>query len=429
MPSRVRNAVLEARPRRLLLVVAVLLAVLGVAAVWIGRHVRAEFHLRRAQQAMQECDHSQRRANLAAAREDLAACLKVWPDSAEVHFLLARAARRAGDYEDARRRLDRAAKLGWVDEAVDLERVLLRAQQGEGGAVEQRLWNFVDREHPEKELILEALAWGYFRSYQLQRCLVALDRLLQSRPDHIQALRWRGETRLLLGPMKGAAEDLERAVDLDPDEAATRQKLGDMLLGMHRATDALPHFERLHEHAPDNPEVLLGLASCLCECGRTEEAAENLDRLLALAPDHARGLAERGKLALAAGQPAAAEKYLRRSLALAPFEREPAYNLYRCLQAAGRPEEAAPYRERVAAIDADHRRLEKLKAAVLEAPHNAEARCEIGKMLLRNGQDQEGLRWLHSALKEDPRHAPTRAALDKYYQDASRRGRAVAPPG
>jgi tetratricopeptide (TPR) repeat protein len=409
--------------------VAVLLAVLGAAALWIGRHVRAEFHLRQAQEALRECEHTRRRANLAAAREHLAACLKVWPDSAEVHFLLARAARRAGDYEDARGRLDRAAKLGWVDEAVDLERALLRAQQGEGGAVEQRLWNFVDREHPEKDLILEALAWGYFRSYQLQRCLVALDRLLQSRPDHIQALRWRGETRLLLGPMKGAAEDLRRAVELDPDDDATRQKFADMLLGMHRATDALPHFELLHEHAPDSPEVLLGFASCLSECGRTEEAAELLDRLVALAPDHARGLAQRGKLALAAGQLDLAEKYLRRSLALAPYEREPAYNLYRCLQAAGRPEQAEPYRERVAAIDADHRQLEKLKAAVLEAPHNAEVRCEIGKILLRNGQDQEGLRWLQSALKEDPRHRPTREALDKYYQDAGRRGRAATPPG
>jgi tetratricopeptide (TPR) repeat protein len=404
---------------RLLLAVALLLGIVAIAAVWISRHVRAEWHLRQAQQALEECEHTRRRANLAAAREHLAACLKVWPGSAEVHFLLARAARRAGDYKDAAGHLDRAARLGWVEEAIDLEHALLAFQQGEGGKVEARLWNFVDRDHPDKVLILEALSWGYFRTYQLQRCLVSLDRLLAARPDHIQALAWRGETRLLLGPMKGAVEDVQRAVELDPDDDATRLKLADMLLGMHRATDALRHYE-LCERVPHKPEALLGLARCLEDLGRTDEATEALDRLLSLDPNHARGLAQRGKVALAAGQLAAAEKYLRRSLEKAPFERDPAYNLYRTLQAAGRPEEARPYEDRVAAIDADHKRLEKLKAAVLASPHDASLRCEMGKILLRNGQDHEGLRWLHSALKEDPRHGPTREALAKYYQDHPR---------
>jgi predicted Zn-dependent protease len=401
--------------------VAVLLGVVGVAGVWIARHVRAEWHLRQARQALEQCEHTRRGANLAAAREHLADCLKVWPDSAEIHFLLGQAARRASAYDAAARHLDRAAKLGWVEEAIDLERALLAFQQGEGGSVEARLWNFVDRDHPDKVLILEALAWGYFRSYQLQRCLVSLDRLLEVRPDHVQALAWRGETRFLLGPVKGTAEDLQRAVELDPEDDATRLKLADTLLAMHRPADAQVHFEHLQERLREKPEVLLGLARCQEERGQAEQAVATLDRLLALAPDHAPALAQRGKLAFDAGQLAQAEKYLRRSLALAPFERDPAYNLYRCLEAAGRPEEARPYQERVAAIDADHRRMEKIKAALVQSPRDASLRCEMGKILLRNGQDREGLRWLQSALKEDPRHGPTREALAKFYQDRARR--------
>jgi tetratricopeptide (TPR) repeat protein len=421
MIGRLRTAVLAPQRRSvLLLLVATLLGALGLAAWLIGRQVWADVHYRRAMKALQQADLMQRRANLALAREHLADCLRIWPDSAETHFQAARAARRAGDSEDARQHLDRAAKLGWVAEAIELEQALSRAQQGDVTSVERVLADFVEEGHPDKVLILEALAQGYMRTYQLPHALACLHTLLQVQPDAVPALLWRGQVRLLMGKADEALDDYRHALELDPEEDAARQKVGDLLLAAHKAAEALPHFVRLCQRRPDDAEAGLGRARCLLDLRRTKEAADLLDALVLAHPEHAAILRERGKVALDAGDAAAAEKWLRRSYALAPFEHETAYSLHQCLQRLGQQAAAQEFQELGDRIDADRKRLEELKRAVSASPHDPSLRCEMGRILLRNRQDREGLRWLESALREDPRHTPTREALAKYYRDTSR---------
>jgi predicted Zn-dependent protease len=407
-----------------LLVLAVL-AGGGFAAVVAARQVRGAIALRAAEGHLRQSEHTQRRAHLTQARADLARCLDVWPDSGEVHFLAARTARRLGDAGGAARHLDRAEELGWVAEAVDLERALLRAQQGDLGPVEGGLLSFVERDHPDRTLILEALVQGYLGDYQLRRALHCLDLWLQAQPENTQALLWRAEVRRLVGRRDDALADYQRAVELDSEEDEGRAKLAELLLACHQAQRALDHFTRLGERKPGDRAVLLGLARCQAELGRREEAVRLLDELLSAEPGDAAALAERGKLALAEGQPAEAERWLRRSLALAPFERETIYHLYRSLQSQERAREAGELLRRMECIDRDREQLDRLKRAVLSAPHDPGLRCEMGRILLRNGQDREGRRWLEGALRQDPGHAPAHAALADWYERAGDRPRAA----
>jgi tetratricopeptide (TPR) repeat protein len=404
---------------------AVLVCVLAVVGYQIARQVWAEIHSRGAEEALARSLLVKGSGPLAEARDHLACCLKVWPNHARLHFLSARAARRAGDQDDAARHLRRAEQLGWVVEAIDLEKALSAVQQGDLDRLEPLLASFVERNHPDRLLILEALVQGCRRNYQLPRGLAYLDAWLEAQPESVRALLWRAELLLLAGRNQDALADYRRAIQLDPQEDEARLKAGELLLAAHQPGDALPHFTELLRRQPDQGDALLGLARCHAERGETAEAVKLLDRLLSLQPEHAAALAERGKIALDGGNPLDAEQWLRGAARIAPFERETLYNLGRCLAQNGNAREAEECLGRVKRIDEDRKRLDELKTAIMAAPHNADLRCEMGLILLRNGQDQEAARWLRSALREQPGHAAARQALEQ----AARPGlRPAVPP-
>jgi tetratricopeptide (TPR) repeat protein len=403
-------------PRRLRLVVALLLALAGggygIRAV--SHAVQAASHARAAESYLEQSQHRQWRVNLTHAREELTHCRQMSPGNARFHFLAARTARRLDDNDEAERLLDRAAQLGWVKEAIDLERALAQTQRGDLNPIEHVLVSFVARVHPDKALILEALSRGYLATYRLHRALACLDSWLEVQPDNTQALLWRGQTRLLLDRRDDALADYRRVIEVDPEDEEGCRKLAELLLSSHQADQALPGFLRWQQRQPNDSEALLGLAQCQAELARTDEAIALLDRLLSAEPRHAAALALRGKLALDGGRTIEAESWLRKSLALAPRERAAVYSLYRCLQAQDRQDEARQWRGTLEEIDADLARLDRLKKEIQKTPHDASLRCEMGRILLRNHQEREALRWLASALKEDPYHAAAHAALADY---------------
>jgi tetratricopeptide (TPR) repeat protein len=405
----------------------VLGCVLALAGYAIYRHVWAEIHLRQAEEALARSLRVRGPAALAEARSHLVCCLRVWPNSARVHFLLAQAARRAGDFDDAARCLRRAEQAGWVVEAIGLEKVLAGVQQGDLER-EPVLASFVQREHPDKLLILEALTQGCRRTYQLPRAVAYLDTWLGAQPDSVRALVWRGETLLLVGRDRDALADYRQAVELDPQEDEARLKVAELLLVFHQPDEASSHFTELLSRHPDQGEALLGLARCGAEKGDPAGAVQLLDRLLSLQPEHAGALAERGKIVLDAGSPQEAEPWLRKAAALAPFERETLYTLYRCLTRNGHTREAEECLARIGRIDESRKRLDELKTAILTAPHDASLRCEMGLILLRNGQDREGVRWLQSALREQPGYEAARQALEDHDRRAAKAGTGGSVP-
>jgi tetratricopeptide (TPR) repeat protein len=394
--------------------VPVLLVLLGLVGYGIFRTVWSWMEVRAAEELLDKYDHTGRRSVLAQGREQLRACLAKAPADGRLHFLAARAARQANDYDDARSHLRQAAKLGWVKEAIDFEEALTEVQQGKLGRREGALVALVEPGQPDRLLVLEALVQGYGKAYRLPQALHCLNQWLEAEPNHARALLQRGELELLMRQVKTAQEDLLRGLELDPEEDDSRQKLADILLSEQEAAKALPHYEELRRHRPDGPEVLLGLARCKLALNEVEQATALLDQLLARHPHHAGALAERGKLFQAAGKLKQAEEMLRESVTLDPFQREAVFAFHLCLQNAGKKDEAAKWLQQFEAIKADQEKLAEVEAKLRQSQGDVSLHTEMGRILLRNGQTVGGLQWLRSALAIDPKYQPALDALAEH---------------
>jgi tetratricopeptide (TPR) repeat protein len=392
-----------------LLGLLVLVIALAVAGWWGYGQVVAWRHFNAAGAALAREDPQ-------GAREHLEACIAAWPSSGEVRFLAARAARREGRWSDAGRRLDEAAERGWVAEAIDLERALLRAQTGELHEVEEHLRFCLTNDHPDSVLILEALTPLYVQRLNLHWARYCIDQWLQRHPESVQAWRYRGVLAEKNQERPAAVEAYRKVLELGPARPADRENLGRSLLAINQPAEARAVLEELHRDAPDDLKGRRLLAQCYHGLGLTDDARRLLAGILQVAPDDAEALHLRGRLELDASRPEAAADFLRRAARLQPYDREVLYTWLRCLRAVGPAEEMRRCEERLKQVEADLVRVRQLIKEVLARAEDPEPRRQIGEIYLRNGQEEEGLRWLHSALAARPDHAAAHLSLARYFE-------------
>jgi tetratricopeptide (TPR) repeat protein len=396
-------------PRRALAVVALVgLIAFGLTAV--ASQVWAAYHFRAARTALD-------RYHTEEAADHLRACLEAWPNDPEVLFLAARAARRAGLFDDADDFLDSYQKLRGRDGGVMLERALLVAERGDVDEVITFCQAKVDANDATSPLALEAMARGYLRRFN-RRAADNIVRVWEQRdPNNPMALLLRGRIEQERGADADAIAALRHALEIDRDLDDARDRLATVLLNAHQAPEAQPHLEYLHKRRPVDLELAVRLARCRDLLGQQDEAARLLDEVLARRPDYVPALAERGKLALRAGQRDEAEKWIRKALARLPGDVTLLRPLHLCLEQSGKDDEARELEPRLKRAEADQERLQVL--ANQEIPvdtENAELWYEGGTIWLRIGSLAEGRRWLENAVQFDPRHVKAHEALADSYQ-------------
>jgi tetratricopeptide (TPR) repeat protein len=403
------------RPWRFLLFLAGL-CLLVSAGGWLGVNLWHEHHFRAAETAIEQWD-------LDRAQSHLERCLKVRPRNVSVLLLAARTARRRDALDEADRQLAACESVQGVTAGSALERLLLRAQQGDLLDTEDTLQVLLNQDSPDKELIREALAQGYLNAFRPHDAMDCLNRLIGEQPRHFRALLLRGQLWETLGRGLDALADYQQAVDVVPRSTEARLRLAQVLAHQGRTLDAVAYYERLRRREPNRPEVLLGLARCREDLAELDEAGKLLDRVLAVQPDFVAALIERGRVALHNGQPEAGAVWLQRAITTAPFDRDAHWLLHLCLDAQGKERDDRACLDRLQQIEMATAHIATLMSRILEEPHNPTLRLEIGQTLMRCGHPEEGFRWLLSAWQIDPQHAPTRAALDEYFQRSEQKGR------
>jgi predicted Zn-dependent protease len=354
------------------------------------------------------------------AIDHLQVCLHLWPDDPDVLLLTARAARRAGAYADAERALARYQQARGLDEAGSFEQLLLSAER-HVDKVAEVCRGYVEKNHPDAPLVLEALVRGFLRQYRLREARFCLDRWLALHPENPQALYLEGQFHLDYEHAVATGVDKFRhALRVDAEHEEARLGLAIALLEAKSFHEALEHLEYLRQRQPDNLRVRVGLAECRDGLGDREEAQRLVEEVLAEEPHFWPALALRGRLALEGGQLGEAEAWLKEAVAQNPGNHQAEYNLIVCLHQNGKDDEAEEHQKRLTQREEDLKRFNEIITQELgRRPHDPELHCTLGQLLLRSGYRDEGLRWLNNALAQDPQYAPARRALADYYRQAA----------
>src|SRR5438552_6805971 len=167
------------RPRPVILLVVVSLAAMGISC-----HLWAYWQYRAAEQANARHDFTQ-------AQKHFERCLKVWFLRTDTYLSAARAARRAGNFEEAKTHLlESGASVGHNDK-LDLEIKLLRIQQGE--PIDRELVSLLDQNDPDSVAILEVVTPAYIEAYQLNSAVECIRRWLEREPDSLAAWQYRAQ--------------------------------------------------------------------------------------------------------------------------------------------------------------------------------------------------------------------------------------------
>ncbi len=159
-----------------------------------------------------------------------------------------------------------------------------------------------DAEEPDEAEVLdeaiEAHSLGdHDRAIQLCTWLIERD------ADWAQPFYFRGASRLTQDDPAGALEDLERAIDLDPDiPAFAYHDRGRALAALGRHQEALADYEHALRLQPDKASTCNRMGTTLYHLGRLSDALAAYTEAVRLAPDRSDYHFDRGALHLAQGK-------------------------------------------------------------------------------------------------------------------------------
>lgn len=264
--------------------------------------------------------------------------------------------------------------------------------------------------------------------------LAAFDRAREARPSSPSIRRNRAQALLHLGRLDEARADLEKALQMRPDHAASWGLLGNVLAASGDAAGAERAYRRALQHAP-TAQAHYNLALLLQEHGRTEEAIAGYRAALALVPafaaahnNLANALKQRGRIDEALAHYAEAVRH-------DPSLADAASNYGAALRELGRLDAAIPLLERAVAMKPDSwGALNNLGMAYHERRRDAEAvRCyrraielksdfhearnNLGNALAASGEEREAIDCYRAAIELSPGHPDAYSNLGVLLQE------------
>jgi len=368
-----------------------------------------QFHCGRARQFLDN-RHDRR------ALHELRTALRLAPDGAEIHFLLARTHRRLGNLGVVQPLLRRAVKLGGDGQRAERETWMALAQSGRLREAEPHLTELLTDSRDDGMDICEAYVQGYFTNLRTREALQLLDAWQRDYPEDAQSYFMRGYLMQTLTKWPEAVAAYRRGLELAPDETMMRCRLAGVLTELHQIDEANTLFRRCVDEAPHVPEILTSWANCLAVQGNVSEARRLLEQTLDRVPGDFQALRQLGEAELSQGEFEKALEHLESAARQRPYDPTTRNALGKALRALGRGDEAQLHLDYVAEAEESLARMERQLRVVVERPDDVEVRYDIGMILLRYGSPEDGARWLLTVLEQQPDHNAAHEALAAYYE-------------
>ena len=193
--------------------------------------------------------------------------------------------------------------------------------------------------------------------------------ILTSNPRHTAALHLLGVLHFKMRQWAEAADFLNDATMVEPDNGEIHFVLGAALAALDDLPGAAGAYARVTHLTPDNAEAHSRLGLTLHGLERVEEAEASFSRALEINPHTTAALSGMAAIYHDRDQLDAAEDCLRRALAINPSQPQASYNLGNVLLTARRPRQAR----------------EAFASAVANAPDFAEAHVQMAVTRLLEG--------------------------------------------
>jgi tetratricopeptide (TPR) repeat protein len=331
--------------------------------------------------------------NAAEARPLFERVLAVDPGNARARIGIAECLVEAGDSERALASLDEARAAGVHHPAIELYRAGLLSGLGRVNESVQIL-KAVLAENPEAPGAQRLLGLLSYELNQDAEAAALLSRVLDRDPRDVEARVTMARILFRRSDYENARRELERALEVEAENAAAHFYLGEIEMASRRFDEAAQHYRKSTLAPARN-----GLAEALVKLGRYEEAERVLEEALS-SPGVDRGetLYLLGSLRHDQGDDEGALEALSESSKLAPHRTETRYLMGTILARLGRGEEAQKELGLFRNLKAFEEDKARLEIVILERPDEADSYKPLIELYLANGRGAEALPFLEKAL-------------------------------
>jgi protein O-GlcNAc transferase len=280
--------------------------------------------------------------------------------------------------------------------------------------------------------IQEALA--HQQAGRLPEAEAIYRQILQSKPDHPDALHLLGMVAHQAGNGAIAVELISRAIRIKPSEAMYRNNLGMALESLGEMDAAAESFSKGVSLKPGYAKAHYNLGSVRHKQGKLDEAAEHYKRAISCQPEYAEAYNNLGNALKDQGKPDEAVLHCGKALALKPDYIEAHYTLGAALQMQGKLGEAEAHYRQALTLKPDfaeaHYKLGYVlqargelaeailhcRAALVLKPGYVGALCTLGFALLAQGKLADAAEHYRQALALEPEHAEAHCNLGHVLQ-------------
>jgi tetratricopeptide (TPR) repeat protein len=233
-----------------------------------------------------------------------------------------------------------------------------------------------------------------------EAALADLNRALELAPNDAQQLNNRGFVLLTLQRPAEAVADLEHALQIDPHMASASNNRGLVSLAQGKHRDAIVWFSRALAEQPDYLDALNNRGFAWMQLGRVENAYADLNQALRISPQYVNALHNRGLLKAQAGEREAAILDFTEAMLLDPLN--PKYYEHRgeTYRSLGKLEESVADEKKMAWL----LQLQELNRAVAAQPRNVRAWVDRARHYFDYGHESQARADLAKAQAIDPHH-------------------------